>query len=72
MSDSRFPSLLGWVACGRGLRRSKQAFHTMTEYDVWVSDRDANEPAHGRPDRDERIQQLTGNDDRSRPVSSSA
>ncbi len=69
MSVPRSPSLLGWVACGRGLRRSKHVVRTMSEYDVWVSERDVIEGGLGRPARSERIQQLTVADD---PASSSA
>jgi hypothetical protein len=72
MSDPRSPSLLGWVACGRGLRRSKHAFRTMSEYDVWVSERDVDEGGLGRPARSERIQQLRRTDDDPAPTSSSA
>ena len=63
MSDPRSPSLLGWVACGRGLRRSKPPFRTMSEYDVWVSERDVTEGDLARPGRSERIEQLTRADD---------
>jgi hypothetical protein len=69
MSDPRSPSLLGWVACGRGLRRTKHAFRTMSEYDVWVSERDVNEAGFARPDRGQRIQQLTRPDDDPAPTS---
>jgi hypothetical protein len=69
MSVPRSLSLLGWVACGRGLRRTKQAFRTMSEYDVWVSERDVNDGGLGRPDQSERIQPLESTDDGSAPTS---
>ena len=72
MSDSRSPSLLGWVACGRGLRRTKQAFRTMSEYDVWVSERDVNDGDLGRPEPSERIQPLKSADDGWAPTSAPA
>jgi hypothetical protein len=61
MYATRSSSPLGWIACGRGLRRSKQAFAAMSEYDLWVPDHGAIEDGP-RPDRNARARQLGGDD----------